>query len=94
MQVKTIDRYVLDPLVDIETESVHKTILFNCSCHEFEEVISQVVEALGCSLHRATHLAVIAHYSGQAIVCTGSEEYCERVSATLREIGLETEVVS
>lgn len=70
-----------------------QTILFNCDCHEFEAVVRQLVQAIGCSEITASQLAYIAHQFGCASVFKGTREKCEQVANVLGSIGLVVKVV-
>jgi ATP-dependent Clp protease adapter protein ClpS len=67
-------------------------ILFNDDVHTFEEVITQLVKALRCSIPRAEELALEAHTRGKAAVFTGALTRCMEVSGVLEEIGLMTQI--
>ena len=67
-------------------------ILFNDEVHTFEEVITQLVKALRCSLHRGEELALEAHTRGKAAVFTGSLVRCMEISGILEEIELMTQI--
>jgi ATP-dependent Clp protease adaptor protein ClpS len=64
------------------------TILFNCDCHTFEDVVKQLIKAIGCSEDRAWELAWEVHNTGKAVVKVGPETECVRVGNTLAAIGL------
>ena len=70
----------------------HKVILFNCNCHTFDEVISQLIKATQCLVSRAHEIAKTAHMTGRAIAYSGNKEKCETVSKILEEIGLKTTI--
>ncbi len=69
-----------------------RVILYNDEIHSFEEVILQLIKALGCPVERAEHLALQAHFNGKTAVFEGSFEECFRVQGVLREIQLVTEI--
>ena len=69
-----------------------KVILYNDEVHTFDEVISQLVKATGCSTSRAEKLAWELHTKGKAAVYEGSFEECFEVQGVLREIQLVTEI--
>ncbi len=71
-----------------------KTILMNCNCHTFDEVIEQIIKAIGCSHTRASQLASAVHHLGQATICEGERRYCEHVGDVLSVIGLRVEVTN
>jgi ATP-dependent Clp protease adaptor protein ClpS len=68
------------------------TILFNCSCHSFEEVARQLMKAIRVSYDRGMAIADVVHNSGKAVVYTGHRERCEAVAMVLEQIGLLTKV--
>ncbi|MEX2351060.1 MAG: ATP-dependent Clp protease adaptor ClpS [Balneolaceae bacterium] len=73
-------------------ENPWKLILFNDEVHSFEEVINQLVKALGCSLSRAEGLTWEVHNKGKAIVFEGVFEECLQINSVLQEIELITEI--
>ena len=75
----------------IETDGPYIVILYNCDCHTFDEVITQMQKATGCSLDKGEAVAWEVHTRGRAIAYTGSQEDCERVANILREIRLQVE---
>lgn len=78
-----------------EEESVDtpwKLILYDDDIHTFDEVINQLIKALGCSLPRAEEITYNVHNEGKAIVYEGSFEECLRINAVLQEIQLITEI--
>ena len=83
---------------DIETEvddgldMPWQAVLYNCDCHTYEEVIQQLMLAIGCSREEAYELAWIVDHHGRAAVYTGEKPDCERVVRILRDIGLRAEV--
>jgi len=64
------------------------TILFNCSCHSFDEVENQLIKAIHCSISTARNIAWKVHTTGREIVYTGPKERCEAVAMVLEDIGL------
>lgn len=91
-----------DPGVEELTETDSKTedsiqspwrlILYDDDIHTFEEVISQLMKATGCSLARAEELTVQVHNEGKATVHEGDFEECLRIDGVLKEIQLVTEI--
>lgn len=65
-----------------------KVVLYNCSCHTFESVITQLMYAVGCSYEAGNRYAHIIHLNGKATVYTGTQEKCDDVADRLAEIGL------
>jgi len=64
------------------------TVLHNCDCHTFEEVVKQLMKAIACSEKRGWELAWQVHNTGRAVVKVGSETECVRVGNILAAIGL------
>jgi ATP-dependent Clp protease adaptor protein ClpS len=69
------------------------TFLWNCDCHTFEQVASQLVKAIGCSHDEGMKMAWQVHNEGKAAVRVGPRPECERVARVLGEIGLVVSVV-
>ena len=65
-----------------------RTILFNCSCHTFDEVERQLIKAVRCSLSQARRYSMEVHTKGSAVVSQGPRERCEAVAMVLGDIGL------
>jgi ATP-dependent Clp protease adaptor protein ClpS len=71
-----------------------KVFLFNCDCHSFEEVITQLLKAIpGMTRPLAEELAWRAHTQGLAEVYRGSASECDRVAKVLGETGLIVQVL-
>jgi ATP-dependent Clp protease adapter protein ClpS len=64
------------------------TILHNCDCHTFEEVVRQLMKAIGCTADRGWELAWQVHNTGKAVVKVAPEAECVRVGNILAAIGL------
>jgi len=79
---------------NITTDSVTpaRVILFNDDEHTFDEVIGQLIKALGCSSGKAEAIAFEAHSKGKALVYEGAMPECLRINGVLEEIGLHTEI--
>jgi ATP-dependent Clp protease adapter protein ClpS len=75
----------------VDTGGPWVVILYNCDCHDFDEVIHQLQVATGCGQARAEQIAEEAHQRGRAIACTGAESECNRAAGILRSIGLQVE---
>lgn len=69
------------------------TILHNCDCHTFEEVVRQLQRAIGCSEAEGWEIAWQVHNTGKAVVRVGPESECVRVGNVLAAIGLVVTVV-
>ena len=74
------------------TQEPAKVILYNDEVHSFEEVIGQLIKALGCDSARAEALTWEVHSSGKAVVYDGPMNDCLRISAVLEEIALHTQI--
>jgi len=79
---------------DITTDSITpaRVILFNDEWHTFDEVIGQLIKALGCSSGKAEAIAFEAHSKGKAMVYEGAMQECLRINGVLEEISLNTEI--
>jgi ATP-dependent Clp protease adaptor protein ClpS len=64
------------------------TILHNCDCHTFEDVVKQLIRAIACSEERAWEIAWEVHNTGKAVVKVGPEAECVRVGNILAATGL------
>ena len=69
------------------------TILHNCDCHTFEQVVRQLQKAIGCSEAEGWEIARQVHNTGKAVVRVGPEAECVRVGNILAAIGLVVTVV-
>jgi ATP-dependent Clp protease adapter protein ClpS len=83
---------ILEPIDASREDHAWRTILFNCNCHSFAEVIDVLQRATGCSPERAEGLAWIVHRTGSAEVYSGDKESCEAVAEILEAIGLKVSV--
>ena len=81
-----------DITTGITTGLPAKVILFNDNVHTFDEVITQLIKATGCSTAQAQGLANEVHTRGKAMVYEGEVADCVRVSGVLEEIALHTQV--
>jgi ATP-dependent Clp protease adapter protein ClpS len=69
------------------------TILHNCDCHTFEQVVRQLMKAIGCSEAEGWEIAWRVHNTGKAVVKVGTEPECVKVGNVLAAIGLIVTVV-
>ena len=74
------------------TQDPARVILFNDDIHTFDEVISQLIKATGCTGAKAEALAMEVHTNGKAVVFAGELARCMEVSAVLEEIKLMTQI--
>ncbi len=75
-----------------ESQTPAKVILFNDDWHTFEEVIGQLIKALGCGTDKASAIALEAHARGKALVYEGPMKDCLRINGVLEEINLITQI--
>jgi len=72
----------------------NKVFLFNCECHTFDEVITQLLKAVpGMTRPLAEELAWRVHTTGLAEVYRGGASDCDRVAKILGETGLIVQVM-
>lgn len=67
-------------------------ILYNCDCHSFEEVTTQLQIATRCSASEAWRIAIQAHLTGRSLAYTGGKTECRNVERCLRSIRLQVEM--
>lgn len=77
---------------DVKIQEPGKVILFNDDIHTFDEVITQLIKATGCSNQKAEALAWEVHTTGRSIVFSGEMNRCVEVSSILEEIQLMTQI--
>ena len=75
-----------------DTDAPWSVVLFNDEVHTFQEVITQLMKATGCTPSKAEKLAWTVHTKGKATVYEGSFQECFDVQAVLNEIDLVTEI--
>ena len=81
---ETVDEAVAPPWM---------TILHNCDCHTFEQVVRQLQKAIACTEAEGWKIAWQVHNTGKAVVKIGPEAECVRVGNILAAIGLVVTVV-
>lgn len=85
-----------DVLVDVkeaeELDTPWRLTLFDDDIHTFDEVINQLIKALGCSLAKAEEITYKVHFEGKALVFEGTFEECLKINSVLQEIQLVTEI--
>jgi hypothetical protein len=69
------------------------TILHNCECHTFDQVVRQLQKAIACTEAAGWEIAWQVHNTGKAVVKVGPETECVRVGNILASIGLVVTVV-
>jgi len=78
--------------VDVLTGHPATVILYNDEVHTFDEVINQIIKATGCGKPKAEVLTFEVHNTGKAAVYEGIMTECLKVSGTLEEIALHTQI--
>jgi ATP-dependent Clp protease adaptor protein ClpS. len=78
--------------VDVLVEQPARVILYNDEVHSFDEVIGQIIKAIGCDTTKAEALTWEVHNSGKAMVFEGQMTECLKVSHVLEEIALNTQI--
>jgi ATP-dependent Clp protease adaptor protein ClpS len=82
----------LDEETTTGTELGNKVTLFNDNYHTFDEVVNQIMLAIGAGEKEAFRLAYIADSRGSVVVYAGDINECVRVSDVLGAIGLKTTI--
>lgn len=77
---------------EVVTQLINRVILFNDEWHTFDEVIDQVIKAIGCTVAKAEEITLEVHEKGKAKVYEGELGECLRVSSVLEEIHLRTQI--
>jgi hypothetical protein len=75
------------------SDSAWKAIIFNCYCHSFDDVVSQIMRATRFSREKCTNITEIAETTGSATVCEGTKAYCENIGRMLGGTGLNVTVI-
>jgi len=78
--------------IDVAIQEPAKVILFNDEVHTFDDVIGQLIKALGCDVAKAESFAWEVHTNGKAVVYQGEMAKCVEVSGVLEEIELMTQI--
>src|SRR5712691_5093311 len=68
-----------EDVVDEAVAPPWMTILHNCECHTFEQVVKQLQKAIACSEAEGWEIAWQVHNTGKAVVKIGPEAECVRV---------------
>jgi len=71
-----------------------KVVLYNDEVHTFDEVIVQLIKAVGCPFNKARSFAFEVHVKGKALVFGGDLSACLKVTSILEEIALHTQILS
>ena len=78
--------------VEDRVETPWRVILFDDDIHTFDEVIVQLIKAVGCTTEQAQRHAWTVHTQGKDCVFQGDFFDCFRVQGVLRQIQLVTEI--
>ncbi len=81
-----------EPIDSLGIDYPCRVILFNDNIHTFDEVIAQLIKAIGCSSTHAEAIAWEVHEKGKACCFESSIDECLIVSSILEEIGLHTQI--
>jgi len=81
---------ILDDHTDLTAEWI--VIVFDNDVNTFEEVISILQKATGCSLEEAEMETWEVHHLGRSVVHHGDRSECERAAAVISTIGIRVEV--
>ena len=77
---------------DAAVETPWRVILFDDDVHTFEDVILQLMKAVGCTPEQGYQHALTVHTEGKDCVYQGDFFDCFRVQGVLKEIALVTEI--
>ncbi|MCA9731766.1 MAG: ATP-dependent Clp protease adaptor ClpS [Deferribacteres bacterium] len=88
----TDEKTTIDEEQESKLQAPWKVLLYNDDIHSFEEVILQLIKAIGCDELTAESIALEAHFRGKAVAYVGEFAKCFRVMGILREIQLVVEI--
>lgn len=91
-ETEEITKTETEEKVEDSVNTPWRLILFDDDIHTFEEVITQLMKATGCSLSEAEDMTWKVHSEGKATVHEGEFEECLRIDGVLKEIQLVTEI--
>ena len=93
MPVETPETEVLvEEATETRVGTPWRVVLYDDDIHTFEEVILQLMKAVGCTPEQGYQHALTVHTKGKDCVYEGDFEDCFRVQGVLREIQLVTEI--
>ena len=81
-----------DVAVEDRVETPWTVVLYDDDVHTFDDVIVQLMKAVGCSAERGARHAWTVHTEGKDRVFSGDVFECLRVQGVLREIALVAEI--
>lgn len=64
----------------------YRVTLFNDDFHTVDEVVGQLIKALGCELDVAVDIMLQAHTRGSSTVIITEQQSADRIAMVLREI--------
>lgn len=70
----------------------HVVIVYDNDYNTFDEVISILMQATGCSVQEASMETWEIHHLGKSVVHHGSRTECERAARIIATIGIRVEV--
>ena len=79
---------------DISIGLKSRVILYNDDWHSFDEVILQIIKAIGCSNADASSKALETHVRGKSVIFDGEFKECLRVSGNRKSMALHTQIVT
>src|SRR2546429_8728165 len=82
-----------EDVVDEAVAPPWMTILHNCECHTFEQVVKQLQKAIACSEAEGWEIAWQVHNTGKAVVKIRPEAECVPVGHILASTRLVLPVV-
>ena len=92
-QTQTTPRTDVDDVTKTAVAPPWMTVLHNCECHTFEQVVRQLQKTIQCSEAEGWDLAWQVHNTGKAVVKIGPEAECVRIGNILSSGGLVVTVV-
>jgi hypothetical protein len=87
MQVEDVEFSIDDGL-----DNPWQSVLYHCDCHTYQQIIQQLMLAIGCTREQGYELAWRVNHHGHAPVYYGAQKDCEQVVRVLRDINLRAEV--
>ncbi len=92
METEEVTKKEKEEEVEDSVNTPWRLILYDDDIHTFDEVITQLRKATGCSLSEAEDMTWKVHNEGKATVHEGEFEECLRIDSVLKEIQLVTEI--
>ncbi len=87
-----VTKQQLDTKTINSMDGPRQVVLFDCSCHMFDDVVLQITKATGCSDSQAVQYAKVAEQFGCVAVFNGSSVECNKVITILTSTGLNANV--